>query len=46
MDTMTGDRPYRKAMTHREAVDEMKSTGIQFDPYLVEKFLEVLQETE
>jgi putative nucleotidyltransferase with HDIG domain len=34
---MTSDRPYRQAMTHAEAVDELaKNAGTQFDPQVVE----------
>ncbi|WP_051533715.1 PAS domain S-box protein [Desulfitibacter alkalitolerans] len=40
-DAMTNDRPYRKAMSAAEALEEIKNqAGKQFDPYLVEKFLE------
>lgn len=46
-DAMTNDRPYRKAMSHEEAVAELKRcAGIQFDPQLVEKFIEILSEME
>lgn len=46
-DAMTSDRPYRKALTHGEAVAEIKNNaGIQFDPEMVEIFLEVLEEKE
>jgi diguanylate cyclase (GGDEF)-like protein/PAS domain S-box-containing protein len=42
-DAMTSDRPYRKAMTHDQAVRELvKCAGTQFDPYLVEKFIEII----
>ncbi len=42
-DAMTSRRPYREAMSHEEAVAELKKyAGIQFDPFLVQKFLEVL----
>lgn len=37
---MCNDRPYRKAMTHQEAIDEIiKNSGTQFDPNLVEIFI-------
>lgn len=42
-DAMTNDRPYRKAMTHRQALDELRRcAGTQFDPRLVEVFAETL----
>ncbi len=41
-DAITNDRPYRKARTHREAVNELlRGSGTQFDPLLVEKFVEL-----
>lgn len=41
-DAMTNDRPYRKAMSHQDAVAELKAyAGIQFDPSLVEVFLKL-----
>ncbi len=37
---MTSDRPYRRAMSHDEAVKELSTaTGTQFDPQVVENFL-------
>lgn len=40
-DAMTQDRPYRKAMTQEEAIDEIKkNSGTQFDPEIVAFFLE------
>jgi len=43
-DAMTSNRPYRKAATHQEAVDEIKKfDGIQFDPDLVPRFIQVLE---
>ncbi|HOV78591.1 MAG TPA: diguanylate cyclase [Bacillota bacterium] len=42
-DAMTSDRPYRKALSHDQAVKELrKNAGIQFDPYLVNRFVELL----
>ena len=41
-DAMTSDRPYRKAMSHQDAIAEMRrNAGTQFDPALVEKFIEL-----
>ena len=38
------DRPYRKALTHEEAVAELRrGTGTQFDPDLVELFISLLE---
>jgi putative nucleotidyltransferase with HDIG domain len=38
---MTSDRPYRKAVSHTTAIEEIKSgRGTQFDPKVVEAFLE------
>lgn len=38
-DAMTSDRPYRKAMSHREAMAELKRcSGTQFDPKVVNAF--------
>lgn len=45
-DSMTSDRPYRKAMTHDQAIAEIiKCSGTQFDPALVELMLPVLNES-
>jgi len=39
-DAMTSDRPYRKAMTKQEAIDEIiRCSGTQFDPDLVEVYV-------
>jgi len=44
-DSMRNDRPYRKAMSHHESVQELeKFTGIQFDPDLVKVFLDGIEE--
>jgi len=42
-DVMVNGRPYKKALTHQEALEEIKRcSGTQFDPWLVEKFLNIL----
>jgi HD-GYP domain-containing protein (c-di-GMP phosphodiesterase class II) len=42
-DAMTNDRPYRQAMTNELAIQELRrGAGVQFDPLLVTKFIEVL----
>ena len=42
-DAMTSDRPYRKRLDFREAAKELrKCAGIQFDPYIVDIFIEVV----
>jgi diguanylate cyclase (GGDEF)-like protein/PAS domain S-box-containing protein len=39
-DAMISIRPYRKAMTKEEAIEEIKQcSGTQFDPYLVDIFI-------
>lgn len=44
-DVMVHDRPYHKAMSEEEAAEELRRcAGTQFDPKLVEIFLEVLRE--
>ncbi len=41
-DSITSERPYRKAASHRFAVKEIiRCSGTQFDPEVVEHFLEV-----
>ena len=42
-DAMTNDRPYRKALSYQEAIDEIrKCAGTQFDPILAETFIAML----
>ena len=42
-DALTSDRPYRRAMSVREAVDEIKRcAGTQFDPVVVSAFLKAV----
>ncbi|MFH0797046.1 MAG: HD-GYP domain-containing protein [Candidatus Omnitrophota bacterium] len=42
-DAMTSDRPYRKALPKEQALQELKNNaGTQFDPHLVEVFIQVL----
>lgn len=44
-DVMTHDRPYRQALSHKEAQKELeKCSGKQFDPHLVDQFLENVNE--
>ncbi len=46
-DSMTSDRPYRKALTDKEAISELeKNAGGQFDPHVVKLFIEVYRERE
>ncbi|KJS87022.1 MAG: histidine kinase [Peptococcaceae bacterium BICA1-8] len=43
-DAMTSDRPYRKAMHHEEAIEELgRQAGIQFDPKLVPVFINIFK---
>ncbi|MFQ6000338.1 MAG: GAF domain-containing protein [Anaerolineae bacterium] len=44
-EAMTSDRPYRKAFTVEEAIEELKAgAGTRWDPAVVEAFLEILEE--
>lgn len=44
LDAMTSDRPYRPAMTMREATAEIKKcSGTQFDPEITEIFIQMLK---
>src|SRR5690606_8257761 len=43
-DSMTSDRPYRKALSTQEALNEiLKYRGTQFDPKVVEAFLDIYE---
>jgi putative nucleotidyltransferase with HDIG domain len=44
-DAMTTDRPYRAALTHQVAVDEIRrNAGSQFDPRAVDAFFKAIDE--
>jgi HD-GYP domain-containing protein (c-di-GMP phosphodiesterase class II) len=44
-DAMTSDRPYRSGKNHEVALEEIKNgAGAQFDPFLVNKFLQMIDE--
>lgn len=46
-DAMTSNRPYNKRKTYEEAIIELrKFSGIQFDPIIAEKFIEVIEENK
>ncbi len=43
-DSMTSDRPYRRALTTMDALNEiLKFSGSQFDPLVVEAFLDIYE---
>lgn len=45
-DAMTSDRPYRQALSHADAVQELKvCAGTQFDPAIVELFISLYGES-
>ena len=44
-DAMRSDRPYRKRLSLEETIEELKQNqGTQFDPQIIDVFLEILQE--
>jgi len=44
-DVMTSERIYKKTMSENTAIEELKKcAGTQFDPVLVEKFVEILKD--
>ncbi len=46
-DAMTSDRPYRRALTHEEALAEVeRCAGTQFDPQIASIFLELFAVAE
>jgi diguanylate cyclase (GGDEF)-like protein len=45
-DVLTNDRPYRNGVSPAEAMEEIKRfAGIQFDPHLVNKFVQLFETT-
>jgi diguanylate cyclase (GGDEF)-like protein len=45
-DAMTHDRPYRKALTHEEALEQIRlQKGTRYDPCIVDAFLGMFQTT-
>jgi HD-GYP domain-containing protein (c-di-GMP phosphodiesterase class II) len=46
-DAMTSNRPYRKAMTHEEAIKELqRCSGNYFDPKVVEVFANTIKKND
>ena len=46
-DAMTSDRPYRRALSFEQALDQIaRSGGTQFDPEVVRAFVELCDDTE
>jgi diguanylate cyclase (GGDEF)-like protein len=46
-DSMVSDRPYRKGRSSREAYEELRRcAGTQFDPELVERFIQTVSERD
>lgn len=45
-DAMTSDRPYRRSLTRKKAIEELKKySGTQFDPDIVEIFIRELKKS-
>jgi HD-GYP domain-containing protein (c-di-GMP phosphodiesterase class II) len=46
-DAMTSTRPYRDALSHQEALEEIVAhAGTQFDPEVVEAFVAIFEDTK
>ena len=46
-DAMTSDRPYKKALSKQEAMEELcANSGTQFDPEVVDAFIQVVEEDD
>lgn len=46
-EAMTSDRPYRKRMTKKQAIEEIKKySGTQFDPEIAALFIDMLEKEE
>ena len=46
-DAMTEDRVYRKALSSKAAIEEIrKNAGTQFDPHIAEVFLEIIEQDD
>lgn len=46
-DTMTRDRPYRTALSEKEAIDELRrGAGIQFDPDVTRHFIAMMKSVQ
>ncbi len=46
-DAMTTDRPYRKALTNKQAIKELKNnSGTQFDPKTAQTMIEIIMEEQ
>ena len=46
-DAMSSDRPYRMALSHDEAIEELKMhSGTQFDPIIVLAFITMMANTD